>query len=1649
MTISLGQSQTFPLDFSDAADLLPGVDGVATSIVQDNGNDVLQIVGSNGTWDNCQVILAQNLNLSDNNNNTITFRFKSTGASTSGQHLLKFEGGTGGAAVAEGFFNSSGTEWETITIDFGAGLGTYSKLVIFTDSGAASNGYNNTASGTYLIDDIAGGTNVAPIVVSAPTVAAEAPSARNAWDVVSIYTDGTYTDRATTNFNPGWGQATVYSPFAISGNNMLKYSNLNYQGIDFNGGINVSAMDTVHLDLWTADCTSFQFFLIGGGENSVTLTPTLEGWNSFDIPMSSYSARTLANIIQMKMVGNGTVYIDNIYFSRAATNEVPPTLGAFTVDAKLVGAAAFDLTAPTSNSTGAFSYTSSNTAVATISGSTVTIIGAGSSTIIATQAADNGYGVGTATAQLVVSYPPLEVAAPTPTAEAEDVISIYSNAYTSVNVSTFRTGWSGAGALENITVEDNATLKYNALNFAGIDINPANQINATDMQNFHIDMWTPDCTTFKVKIVDFGADGTYGGGDDTEHEITRTPVQNGWNTYDIALSEFANLTTRANINQLVLSSSGGTVYVDNMYFWKVPAGTYTYYADADGDGYGAGAASLSTETTAPAGYSVNNTDCNDANPAINPGATEVLNSIDDDCDGLTDEGLLPTIPTTDAPTAPVRNAWDVISLYSSVYTNIGSNFFPNWGQTTTFTNYTPVSDEAIKYSNLTYQGIEIVSGNAPVNVSTMTKLHLDVWTPDLTSFQVVLIAGGEKSVTLTPTQSGWNSYDLDLATQYAGSNLTAAVQLKLERTLWTPTDGNVNSLYLDNIYFYRPATTQPPTLGTFTVPAKVVGDASFDLTAPTSNGSGAFTYTSSNTAVATISGSTVTIVGAGSSDITATQAADETYSSASVIATLEVSLASAAPTPTIPGDRVLSIYSGAAGYSNDAGTNFFPSWGQATQYAQIEVVGNPTLRYSNLNYQGIQLGSEINVSSYDTVHLNVYGAGTSAVDFRLINQAGGAGSGISQVEVNSALTLNPGWNTFALPLSSFVGLDLSRIGQMMFVGSGTIYVDNIFFSKAVPTAVAPTVANIAFCKGSASALTAVASGTNSLKWYTVATKGTALPSAPTPTATKTYYVSQVMSNGIESPRAMIVATINNLPATPSDLKSLESKNICKYIGTSDPVTFTAIATGASSYIWTAPEGAVIEPDGGQAFISFENVSTTAGSIGSVTVKIVDANGCISLPKALALTTVLPKAPASITLTSADTATDFNVSGVPSSLSTLAKITKVGPYIGTSTVFTLTAPEATTAASYSWTLPNGVNQLTGGSSNQITIDFADVAPGITSLPIAVKSVAGCGNSTDKTLTLVRTLPSAPTKLVLTEGASTTAITKVGAYTGKPTELTLTATPILVQGATATSYAWVLPAGVVCTSDHTTGAIVTGSTTTEGITTPWTIDNAIATTSGTITIDFSGVNSGELSFPLSVYAVNGSGNSKAKTLTVTASAPATPSIVGSGGNGTAVQFGTCSTKTYTATLIPGATYNWTVPAGAVIVGESDGNSIEVDYSATSLAINASSAVTCSASNGTGTSAVKSLSVKRVACTSTKLAKDSSTDDFNVIAYPNPSSSDFTIETTSKGAMSVKVYDLQGRLVEKANTDKVGSNLAKGIYNVIVSQGANTKSVRVIKK
>jgi len=72
----------------------------------------------------------------------------------------------------------------------------------------------------------------------------------------------------------------------------------------------------------------------------------------------------------------------------------------------------------------------------------------------------------------------------------------------------------------------------------------------------------------------------------------------------------------------------------------------TFYEDVDGDGYG-DPNSFTMDCTAPIGYVSNDEDCDDTNDEINPGATEICDGIDNDCDTQTDEGLTFTTYYTD------------------------------------------------------------------------------------------------------------------------------------------------------------------------------------------------------------------------------------------------------------------------------------------------------------------------------------------------------------------------------------------------------------------------------------------------------------------------------------------------------------------------------------------------------------------------------------------------------------------------------------------------------------------------------------------------------------------------------------------------------------------------------------------------------------------------------------------------------------------------------------------------------------------------------------------------------------------------------------------------------------------------------------------
>ena len=168
-------------------------------------------------------------------------------------------------------------------------------------------------------------------------------------------------------------------------------------------------------------------------------------------------------------------------------------------------------------------------------------------------------------------------------------------------------------------------------------------------------------------------------------------------------------------------------------------------------------------------------------------------------------------PTTAAPT-PTRNPDSVISLFSDAYTNIGlSEVNPNWNQSTVLTEVQIAGNNTWKYDNLNFSGIVSDYAN-PTDLTSMTHLHFDFWTPQaadpVTVLGMKLVNTNDASEDIeyasNLTQGTWIGVDIPLVGY--STNLSAVSQF-----IWDTADGFDGTIYIDNLYFYAPVGTEPTT----------------------------------------------------------------------------------------------------------------------------------------------------------------------------------------------------------------------------------------------------------------------------------------------------------------------------------------------------------------------------------------------------------------------------------------------------------------------------------------------------------------------------------------------------------------------------------------------------------------------------------------------------------------------------------------------------------------------------------------------------------------------------------------------------------------------------------------------------------------------
>jgi hypothetical protein len=362
-----------------------------------------------------------------------------------------------------------------------------------------------------------------------------------------------------------------------------------------------------------------------------------------------------------------------------------------------------------------FTFVSSDPSVATVdSYGKVKVVGVGS-TVISAKVGDMVAKGSIAINGIGQAVKPT-VAAPTPTVSSNNVISLFSNAYTNVTVDTWNTHWLYSTAEnEDVKIQGNDAIRYKNLNFVGIEFT-SQPIDASAMTNFHIDVWTPDVTTgkkFKVLLVDFGANGVFGGNDDVSSEVTiaSPPLSSQqWVSLNIPMSSFSGLTTKTHLAQMVLSGDLPNVYVDNVYF-------------------------------------------NNA-------------------------GTTPTAPTTAAP-VPAYSAANVISIFSDSYTNVGgTNLGPDWGQATAVTQLLIAGNNTLKFKGLNYQGIQLGSAQN-VSAMTYLHLDFWSANSTSLKVFLISPGPVEAPVTLAVPTSGWTSVDIPLSS-FTPVDLSNVIQFKFE-----------------------------------------------------------------------------------------------------------------------------------------------------------------------------------------------------------------------------------------------------------------------------------------------------------------------------------------------------------------------------------------------------------------------------------------------------------------------------------------------------------------------------------------------------------------------------------------------------------------------------------------------------------------------------------------------------------------------------------------------------------------------------------------------------------------------------------------------------------------------------------------------------
>lgn len=167
---------------------------------------------------------------------------------------------------------------------------------------------------------------------------------------------------------------------------------------------------------------------------------------------------------------------------------------------------------------------------------------------------------------------PIASAPTPPNRSSGDVISIYSSAYDNVAGSDYFPDWnqgSQGSSWAEFDLNGDTMLQYINLSYQGLQFGSSQDVSG--MEYLHLDVWTTDVEQLETSLINISGSTT------TEAPVTNALTADEWTSIDIPISDYTDQgLTVTEILQLKFVGTpwaAGTVFIDNIYFWKESTAT--------------------------------------------------------------------------------------------------------------------------------------------------------------------------------------------------------------------------------------------------------------------------------------------------------------------------------------------------------------------------------------------------------------------------------------------------------------------------------------------------------------------------------------------------------------------------------------------------------------------------------------------------------------------------------------------------------------------------------------------------------------------------------------------------------------------------------------------------------------------------------------------------------------------------------------------------------------------------------------------------------------------------------------------------------------------------------------------------------------------